>query len=123
MSLVGSLEDLGLGDILQIVGLSRKSGVLYLRCDGGEGRIVLDQGMVRGAAVKGRFEDLRGLLLGGGHLEEEILDRAEAEAAASGAPLLQTLVRVSGQPLERLEALCRRAVEAAVMDMFEWRSG
>ncbi len=41
MSLVGSLEDLGLGDILQIVSLSRKSGVLRLRCDGGEGRIVL----------------------------------------------------------------------------------
>jgi len=30
MSLVGSLEDLGLGDILQIISLSRKSGILYL---------------------------------------------------------------------------------------------
>ena len=40
MSLVGSLEDLGLGDILQIVSLSRKSGLLLLRSDDGEGRIV-----------------------------------------------------------------------------------
>ena len=31
MSLVGSLEDLGLGDILQIVSLSRKSGLLMIR--------------------------------------------------------------------------------------------
>ena len=31
MSLVGSLEDLGLGEILQIVSLSRKSGRLLLR--------------------------------------------------------------------------------------------
>ncbi len=33
MSLVGSLEDLGLGDILQIVSLARKSGLLSLRAD------------------------------------------------------------------------------------------
>ncbi|PLY11667.1 MAG: hypothetical protein C0624_01655 [Desulfuromonas sp.] len=32
MSLVGNLEDLGLGEILQIVSLSRKSGVLTLQC-------------------------------------------------------------------------------------------
>ena len=53
MSLVGSLEDLGLGDILQIVSLSRKSGLLRLRTGRGEGHIVLHEGLVRGASVKG----------------------------------------------------------------------
>ena len=53
MSLVGSLEDLGLGDILQIVSLSRKSGLLVLRSDAGEGRIILRDGQVRAAFVKG----------------------------------------------------------------------
>ncbi len=47
MSLVGSLEDLGLGDILQIISLSGKSGVLHLRADLGEGRILFDQGRIR----------------------------------------------------------------------------
>ena len=57
MSLVGSLEDLGLGDILQIVSLSRKSGILCLRCEGGEGRIVLEEGMVRFEAYRVIGED------------------------------------------------------------------
>ena len=56
MSLVGSLEDLGLGDILQIVSLSRKSGLLRLRSGLGEGHIVLHEGLVRGASVKGEAE-------------------------------------------------------------------
>ena len=53
MSLVGSLEDLGLADILQIVSLARKSGVLVLRGEDGEGRIVFRDGLVHAAACKG----------------------------------------------------------------------
>jgi hypothetical protein len=61
MSLVGSLEDLGLADILQIMSLSRKSGVLVLRCEDGEGRIVFRDGLVHAAALKGEAPDLDAL--------------------------------------------------------------
>ena len=46
MSLVGNLEDLGLGEILQIVSLSRKSGVLELKSLDREGRVVFRDGEV-----------------------------------------------------------------------------
>jgi hypothetical protein len=46
MSLVGNLEDLSLGDILQIVSLSRKSGVLSLASRGREGKVVFRDGQV-----------------------------------------------------------------------------
>ena len=62
MSLVGSLDDLGLGDILQIVSMARKSGLLVLRTASGEGRILFRDGMVHAAFAKGEPEDLRGLL-------------------------------------------------------------
>jgi hypothetical protein len=97
MSLVGSLEDLGLGDILQIVSLSRKSGVLVLRCEAGEGHIVFRDGLIHAAEVKGAPEDL------GSGLRRRGLD------AASGP--------------EQLEAARRELVEQAVAHMFEWRSG
>ena len=71
MSLVGSLEDLGLEDILQIVSLSRKSGRLLLRSSEGEGRIIFEQGLVRAAFLKGDPEDLRGLLVSGGFVDAE----------------------------------------------------
>ena len=61
MSLVGSLEDLGLGDILQIISLSGKSGVLLLRSDRGEGRFIFRKGLIRGASFAGGPKDLREL--------------------------------------------------------------
>ncbi len=41
MSLVGNLQDLGLGEILQIVSLSRKSGILSLQNQSREGKVIL----------------------------------------------------------------------------------
>ena len=46
MSLVGNLEDLGLGDIFQIIFLSRRSGVLAIRGKVVEGKIYFKDGMV-----------------------------------------------------------------------------
>ena len=54
MSLIGSLKELCLGDILQILRLSQKSGMLVLRTDDGEGRIVFRAGLVSGASNKVR---------------------------------------------------------------------
>jgi hypothetical protein len=63
MSLVGNLEDLGLGDILQIVSLSRKSGVLFLRGRGREGKIIFLDGQVVRATSSVFRENLGDLLL------------------------------------------------------------
>jgi uncharacterized protein DUF4388 len=102
MSLVGSLEDLGLADILQIVSLARKSGVLVLRSEDGEGRIVFREGLVHAAVVKGQPEDLDGLL---------------RRPEGSGSP-------ASDAPgPERIEALRRELVEQSLARMFEWRTG
>jgi len=46
MSLVGNLEDLGLGDIFQIIFLSRRSGVLSIRGNVVEGKIYFKDGLV-----------------------------------------------------------------------------
>ncbi len=101
MSLVGSLEDLGLADILQIVNLARKSGVLCLRCEHGEGRIVFREGLVHAAGVKGEpgFESL---------LERRGLARERA---------------LEGSTLDRVEALRREVIETAIARMFEWHAG
>src|SRR3989338_7209064 len=46
MSLVGNLEDLGLGDIFQIIFLSRRSGILAIRGKAVEGEIFFKDGVV-----------------------------------------------------------------------------
>jgi hypothetical protein len=123
MSLVGSLEDLGLGDILQIVSLSRKSGLLILRSDGGEGRIILHDGLVRAAFVKGEPEDLQALLVGGGFVAEAAFEAARERSRESGLPLDETLASDAGIASERVDSLRREHVERSVLRMFTWRAG
>ena len=87
MSLVGSLADLGLGDILQIVSLSRKSGLLSIHSDEGEGRVVFCDGLVRAAYVKGEPEDLRALLVNSNFLAADEFQRADELANARGVAI------------------------------------
>ncbi|HSJ98387.1 MAG TPA: DUF4388 domain-containing protein, partial [Myxococcota bacterium] len=80
MSLVGSLEDLGLGEILQIVSLSGKSGVLWIRSRHGEGHVVFSRGLIRGAFVKDGVKDLRDLVAAAGVLPAPQLDALDRTA-------------------------------------------
>lgn len=123
MSLVGNLEDLSLGDILQIISLSQKSGVLSLETGSGAGRIVFVSGLVRGAAVDGGARNLRSVLLQGGFLDEATWEAAEAKAEAEGASMTAALESTSDLSPERLDSLCREAVESAVVTMFTWQKG
>ncbi|MBW2241967.1 MAG: DUF4388 domain-containing protein [Deltaproteobacteria bacterium] len=99
MSLVGSLEDLGLGDILQIISLSGKSGVLALQADEGEGKILFEEGRIRSALIRGGPTSLAELL------ESRNLPPADVIAA------------------EELEAGLQGHVEACVLRMFTWPEG
>lgn len=123
MSLVGSLEDLGLVDILQIVSLSRKSGVLFLRADNGQGRIVLCEGLVWGASIKGGPETLRDLLCRAGRADEDRLERSDALVREESLDDSEALLRACEIDAETLEGLKREQVESAVMRMFGWRNG
>jgi hypothetical protein len=99
MSLVGSLDDLGLCDLLQTLSLAGKSGLLSLQAPDGEGWILFEGGQVAGASTKGGPPDLRALLREHGFDE------------------------ISPPDPRQLESLRRDAAEAAVLRMLEWREG
>lgn len=123
MSLIGSLEDLGLGDILQIINLSQKSGVLSIRGVDAEGRIVFRDGMVRAAGLKGGPEDLRGLLVESGFVSQEEFETARGYSEANSVSLAEGVAEATELSIERIESLRRETVEAAVAEMFAWRAG
>ncbi|MBW2229962.1 MAG: DUF4388 domain-containing protein [Deltaproteobacteria bacterium] len=123
MSLVGSLEDLSLGDILQIISLSQKSGVLALKTTGCDGRIVFVKGLVRGAGIKGGPHDLRGVLVDGGFLSDDEFTAAVQHAEQRGAGVAVAVTEISSLTHERVDSLCREAIEAAVVEMFSWQTG
>ena len=123
MSLVGSLEDLGLGDILQIVSLSRKSGVLQLRSGPTDGRIVLRDGLICAAVAKGAPQSLRDLLVGGNFVSATAFDAAEDKTRRAGTALDDALAEESELTAERLAVIRREHVKRTVVEMFAWTYG
>lgn len=123
MSLVGSLEDLGLGDILQIISLSRKSGVLLLRSEHGEGQILFRDGRVNGAVCKGGPADLRSLLVGAGILDDATFAAAARTAHSDGRDLVAVLCELAGFDRPRLDGVRQQHIEQAAFTMFSWPTG
>lgn len=123
MSLVGSLEDLGLGDILQIVHLSGKSGVLALRSDVGEGQIVFDRGLLRSATARGLPQDLRELIARRSALPPGALNEAIREARRVDAPLADVIAQRGLLAADAIEELRAQNASEAVLEMFRWQAG
>jgi len=123
MSLVGNLEDLSLGDIMQIISMSQKSGVSALEGGQGSGRIVFQSGLVHAACLKGRPDDLRGLLVGSGRVEGPAFDEFAERARELGLPVEETIAQEGGLTSEQIDVLLRESVEAAILEMFSWPSG
>jgi FixJ family two-component response regulator len=125
MSLVGNLEDLGLGEILQIVSLSRKSGVLSLYSKGREGKIVFRQGQVIRAAIDGRQPHLGKILLERGLITDSTLRAAltlQAEEAFSER-LGDILVNNFSVRSDLIEEIVRERIERVVYALFAWEEG
>ncbi len=125
MSLVGNLEDLGLGDILQIVSLSRKSGILSLCSSGREGKIVFHNGQVIQATTTTSKENLGDLLVRRGVVEVEILKKALAlQANSQPMPRIGTILAnnfgISG---DRIENIVKEKIENTVYGFFGWTEG
>jgi len=125
LSLVGNLEDLGLGDILQIVSLSRKSGVLNLTCESRKGKILFRDGQVVSAVsneIPARFDTL---IAKDGDIRPESVAEAVALKRGIGKDksLNDILVERLGINPEVIESRIREYVENVVFRFFGWTEG
>ena len=125
MSLVGNLEDLGLGEILQIVSLSRKSGVLTLHSRERRGEIVLRQGQVVRASSSAYHQNIGDVLLHKGILDAAALNKALAVQESEGfrERLGTILISRFGIAAETVEEVVREQIEQVVYSLFSWTDG
>ncbi|MHC1698519.1 MAG: DUF4388 domain-containing protein [Geobacteraceae bacterium] len=125
MSLVGNLEDLGLGEILQIVSLSRKSGVLSLFSRGREGKIVFRQGQVIRATIDGQQSHLGQLLVKNGIITDATLRNALTLQGQEGGKerLGELLTSRFSVPADLVENVVREQIENTVYALFAWSEG
>ncbi|MFO7983053.1 MAG: DUF4388 domain-containing protein [Desulfuromonadales bacterium] len=125
MSLVGNLEDLGLGEILQIVSLSRKSGVLSLQTDGKEGKVFFRDGQVIRANSSSRRENVGELLLSRELVDFETLREAVLVQQQEGDDrrLGEILSERFDVSRDAIETAVREQVEKIVYSFFSWSEG
>ncbi len=124
MSLIGSLEDLALGDILQILSLSRRSGILYLTRKGEEGKIVFIDGQIISAATSTSPNDILDLLKEKGSIDAATAEALNGRITAGGnsdakAVVLQsTLVNA-----DSVEDAIQAYMNNVIFRFFAWTEG
>jgi hypothetical protein len=125
MSLVGNLADLGLGEILQILSLSRKSGVLSLHGRGREGRIRFQNGQIVQATSSAFPENLGDLLLHKGLVDVDTLKQALAVPSQNGQPQRIGVILAShfGISLTAIDTIVKEQVEKIIYSFFGWTEG
>lgn len=125
MSLVGNLADLGLGEILQIVSLSRRSGILTLESKGRQGIVVFRFGQViRATSSNSRY------FLGEELLKRQVVDDAclqkalqVQQASAYKERLGTILIQKFQVPAQKIEDVVREQIEKVVYSFFMWDEG
>ena len=125
MSLVGNLEELGLGEILQIVNLSRKTGVLSLSSKGRDGSVFFRQGQVVRASSSTYHLSLGEVLIQKGIIDLAVLRKALVFQQENGFShrLGVIFVKNFGVSQETIEEVVRDQIENVVFSLFAWAEG
>ncbi len=124
MSLEGKLSDLSLPDILQIVHLSKKSGILKMEGPVGKGRVVFHDGQILYASMQGK-EKLGERLIREGMLKEGDLETAlriqkdRKVYEPLGAILTENKFIEKGV----LETLIQSLIKEVVYELLSWEEG
>ncbi len=125
MALAGTLKDFGLPDIVQLIGLQRKTGTLHLKNEGETVKVIFENGnIVAAESSMGRPADRIGrALVTQGAITQDQLDQALSVQKQTMQRLGHVLIAENLLSVETLT----RAVEAqlfqVVFRLFRWRAG
>ncbi|MEK6576507.1 MAG: DUF4388 domain-containing protein, partial [Nitrospirota bacterium] len=124
MSLEGRLEDLGLPDIFQIIGLSKRSGALSIVRQEGTGRLVFSMGQVVYASSDNKSR-LGYTLVKKGLISNKDLENALRTQKLKGVkkPIGTILLDAGAIDRNTLEKEIKNHVVEVVRDLMTWESG
>ena len=124
MAIEGSLADVSLADISQLLSLGGKTGCLSLTAEANSGYIYFEDGRVTYAYVVNRPDRLGELLV-----KNEVIDRDQLSAAMvkqtqrRGKRLGELLVEGGALSQEDLDKYISIQIEEAVYHVFQWSQG
>ncbi len=125
MALAGTLKDFGLPDIVQLIGLQRKTGTLHLKTEGESVNVVFESGNIVAAdsSMSRPSDRIGNALVMQGAITQEQLDKTLLLQKQTMQRLGHVLI---SEKIVSEDAL-RKAVEAqlfqVVFRLFRWRQG
>ncbi|MCH9014096.1 MAG: tetratricopeptide repeat protein [Gemmatimonadetes bacterium] len=124
MAIKGSLDEVGLPDVIQLLARGQKSGRLAVARGSNFGSIFFDHGFVNFAQIVNRRDRLGDVLVKRGRITRDQLDGALAEQARHPQKKLgEILVEQGVISRESLELDMTTQIEEAVYYLFTWNSG
>jgi len=124
MAIEGSLQDVNLADICQLLAMGRKIGCLTITDRSNFGYIYFEEGRVTYASVLNRPDRLGDLLVKNGVITRDELQRAmEAQAEEESGRLGEMLVRQNALTEDELHEYITVQIEEAVYHLFTWDRG
>lgn len=124
MAIEGSLKDVALADICQLLAMGMKTGCLSLTDRSNFGYIYFSRGRVIYASVLNRPDRLGELLVRNNVITRADLSAAmEAHAHEKGVRLGEILVRLGPLTQEQLQRYISLQIEEAVYHLFTWNQG
>lgn len=124
IALHGNLRDFGIGEVFQLIGQQRKTGVLQIRGSRGEVELRFEDGCVVSATPVGAFEDeaLGDLAVRCGALPREAYEAATRARAAAGDGLRHHLVDAK-LPLSVLHEIEDLLTRETLFTLLRWEDG
>ena len=124
MPIQGSIAEVGLPDVLQLLSLGRKTGCLSMGDGQTHGEIYLDAGRISFASVANRLDRLGEVLVKSGRLTHDQLKVAtEEQARGSKERIGKILVEAGHIGQEELDKWITLQVEESVYFLFTWKQG
>jgi tetratricopeptide (TPR) repeat protein len=124
MAIEGALQDVGLADICQLLGMGRKTGCLSITDRSNFGYIYFRNGRVIHASVLNRPDRLGEILVRNQIITREDLAAAvELQSVEKRRRLGEILVEQSSVSEEELQKFVQRQIEEAVYHLFTWGQG
>ncbi len=124
MAIEGSLQDVSLADICQLLGMGRKTGCLSLTDRSNFGYIYFENGRVIHASVLNRPDRLGELLVRNHVITRKDLSQAmERQAHDRDKRLGEILVDQGSIDQEALQKYIQLQIEEAVYNLFTWNQG
>jgi hypothetical protein len=125
MALEGSLKDFGLADIFQLIYLQKKTGILTMKNDSAEAKVLFEKGLV----VKAETSNLEGLnrigqiLARSNKITEDQLKEALSKQHQSKDKIGEILIEMGAIQKEDLVKALGIHVREAVLNLFKWKEG